>query len=122
MLKDGSPKHVCGGTVSLTARLRLRVCSWFDLSSLRVDALPNFMTSILCYYFNASRTIQQIQLHTATPSLDRMVFPGEKIMFESLPEDLLEIYTYTTSGLQLFQTIACSQLEVLSRTRAELEN
>jgi hypothetical protein len=48
-----------------------------------------------------------------------MVFPGEKIMFESLPEDRLEIYTYTKSGLQLFQTIACSQLEVLPRTKSK---
>ena len=80
------------------------------------------MTSILCYYTNASNQLQQIRLrHSSDLSLDRMVFPGEKIIFEALPEGLLEIYTYTTTGLQLFQTIACLQLQVLQRQQAELE-
>jgi hypothetical protein len=90
------------------------------LSSLRVDPPTHFMTLLLCYYINASRSIQQIR-YVSDESLDRIVFPGEKIMFESLPESLLEIYTYTTTGLQLFQTIACSQLQVKARSRAELE-
>lgn len=42
-------------------------------------------------------------------------------MFEALPEELLEIYTYTATGLQLLQTTACEQLQVLQRYSAELE-
>jgi len=80
------------------------------------------MTSILCYYTNQSRLIQQIRLEkNPHSSLDRIVFPGEKFMFEALPEGLLEIYTYTATGLQLLQTIACEQLQVLQRYSAELE-
>ncbi|BAU09646.1 hypothetical protein LEP3755_01170 [Leptolyngbya sp. NIES-3755] len=80
------------------------------------------MTSILCYYSNQSRLIQQIRLQTNPhSSLDRIVFPGEKFIFEALPEGLLEIYTYTATGLQLLQTIACEQLQVLQRYSAELE-
>ena len=61
------------------------------------------MTSILCYYINASSQLQQIRLQKNEHSaLDRMVFPGEKLIFEALPEALLEIYTYTTTGSQLF--------------------
>ncbi|MBE9010469.1 DUF1830 domain-containing protein [Pseudanabaenaceae cyanobacterium LEGE 13415] len=72
------------------------------------------MPSILCYYINHSKAIQHIKLQkTAQLSLDRIVFPGEKFIFEALPEGLLEIYTYTASGLQLLQTTACEQLQVL---------
>lgn len=78
------------------------------------------MTSILCYYTNRSKAVQQIRLQKDS-SLDRIVFPGEKFMFEALPEGLLEIYTYTATGLQLLQTIACEQLQVLQRYSAELE-
>lgn len=86
------------------------------------DAPLWFMTSILCYYINRSRFIQQVRLQqNPYLSLDRIVFPGEKLMFEGLPEELLEIYTYTASGLQLLQTIACEQLQVLHRQQAELE-
>lgn len=80
------------------------------------------MTSILCYYTNRSNSIQQVQLQTNPQlSLDRIVFPGEKFMFEALPEGLLEIYTCTATGLHLLQTIACEQLQVLQRYSAELE-
>lgn len=80
------------------------------------------MTSILCYYTNASRQLQQIRLQeNADLSLDRIVFPGEKFIFEALPEGALEIYTYTATGLQLLQTIACPRLQVLQRQQAELE-
>ncbi|MGG6266103.1 DUF1830 domain-containing protein [Leptolyngbya sp. AN03gr2] len=80
------------------------------------------MTSILCYYTNQSQRIQQIRLQN-NPHLilDRIVFPGEKFMFEALPEGLLEIYTCTATGLQLLQTIACERLQVLQRYSAELE-
>ncbi|BAY57327.1 hypothetical protein NIES2135_41920 [Leptolyngbya boryana NIES-2135] len=89
----------------------------FDCPLYGCDPPITFMTSILCYYINTSHSIQQIRLHTTQLALDRMVFPSEKIVFESLPEERLEIYTYTENGLQLFQSIACSQLEVLSRTK-----
>lgn len=80
------------------------------------------MTSILCYYTNSTRYIQQIRLQQNPHlSLDRLVFPGEKFIFEALPEGALEIYTYTASGLQLLQTIACLRLQVLQRQQAELE-
>ncbi|MBW4527679.1 MAG: DUF1830 domain-containing protein [Phormidium tanganyikae FI6-MK23] len=81
------------------------------------------MTSILCYYTNTSPQIQQIHLEKNSHlSLDRIVFPGEKFIFESLPEGLLEIYTYTATGLQLLQTIGCLRLQVHQRHSAELEN
>lgn len=80
------------------------------------------MTSILCYYTNSSKQLQTIKLQNNPHlSLDRIVFPGEKFIFEALPEGLLEIYTFTATGLQLLQTIACSRLEVLQRPQAELE-
>ncbi len=80
------------------------------------------MTSILCYYTNASSQLQQIRLQgNAHLLLDRIVFPGEKFIFEALPEGALEIYTYGATGLQLLQTIACQRLQVLQRQQAELE-
>ncbi|HTL90040.1 MAG TPA: DUF1830 domain-containing protein [Leptolyngbya sp.] len=80
------------------------------------------MTSISCYYTNASSQLQQIRLQNSDRmDFDRMVFPGEKFIFEALPEGWLEIHTHTTTGLQLFQTIACLRLQVLQRQQAELE-
>ncbi|MBD2081058.1 DUF1830 domain-containing protein [Leptolyngbya sp. FACHB-17] len=80
------------------------------------------MAPILCYYINSTRQLQQIWLQNNPDlSLDRIVFPGEKFIFEALPEGLLEIYTFTATGLQLLQTIACPHLQVLQRLPAELE-
>ena len=66
---------------------------------------------ILCFYVNATRKLQLARLQGES-SFERLVFPSEKFMFEALPEGVLEIYTYTTSGITLLENVVCRDLQV----------
>ncbi len=67
--------------------------------------------SILCFYQNSTGKLQLARVQSQ-PSLERLVFPGEKFMFEALPDGVLEIYTYTTSGMTLLKNVICQDLQV----------
>lgn len=71
------------------------------------------MTSnpILCFYANVTGKLQLARVQTQ-PCFERLVFPNEKFMFEALPEGILEIYTYTTSGITLLKNVVCQDLQV----------
>lgn len=66
--------------------------------------------SILCFYKNSTRKLQLVRLPQS--SFERLVFPGEKFMFEALPDGSLEIYTYTTTGISLLEKLVCQDLQV----------
>jgi hypothetical protein len=67
--------------------------------------------SILCFYHNPTGKLQLARL-LCQSSFERLVFPGEKFMFEALPEGTLEIYTYTKSGISLLENVVCQDLQV----------
>lgn len=72
--------------------------------------------SILCCYVNTKETLQVARIfHPMQGASEKIVFPGQKILFETLPEALLRIYTYSrTNGVMLLQEIPCGQLQVQS--------
>lgn len=49
---------------------------------------------ILCYYFNASSQTQIVRVTNITNwHFDRVIFPGQRLMFHAPPAATLEIHT-----------------------------
>jgi len=79
-----------------------------------LDPLPsNNQDHILCCYVNATSHIQIARI-TNIPSwyFERVVFPGQRLVFEALPEALLEIHTGMMASAILSDTIPCDRLSV----------
>jgi hypothetical protein len=70
-------------------------------------------TPILCSYVNPSRQIQIVRI-TNRPNafFERTVFPGQRIVFETLPTAQLEIHTGMMASAILSDTILCDLLQV----------
>jgi hypothetical protein len=80
-----------------------------------LDPLPNDNNNnaILCCYVNATSQIQVARI-TNIPNwyFERVVFPGQRLVFEALPSALLEIHTGMMASAILSDTISCKQLSV----------
>ena len=63
-----------------------------------------------CFYINASDRVQVVRL-TGSPHIDleRVIFPGQRLMFEAPLEAVLEVYAGEEEG-ELQQSLACSDL------------
>ena len=76
---------------------------------------------ILCCYANVTNQIQMVRLtNTANFDLERIIFPGQRLMFESLLNAQLEIYKLTTSTPILLDKITCKWLRVDEKNSLEL--
>lgn len=79
-----------------------------------LDPLPSDKKDhILCCYVNATSQIQIARI-TNIPNwyFERVVFPGQRLVFEALPEALLEIHTGMMASAILSDTIPCDRLQV----------
>lgn len=79
-----------------------------------IDPLPfNHGNRIFCCYVNATSKIQVARV-TNIPNwyFERVVFPGQRLLFESLSEAQLEIHTGMMASAILSDTIPCSRLQV----------
>lgn len=78
------------------------------------DPLPtNSADSIVCCYVNATNRIQVARI-TNIPNwyFERVVFPGQRLIFEALSESLLEIHCGMMASAILADTIPCDRLQV----------
>jgi hypothetical protein len=77
---------------------------FYSMLSFRTDR-------ILCYYFNATSKIQIIR-SGQSPNwyFNRVVFPKERLLFEALPDAVLEIYEDTENTIK--DSISCAYLRV----------
>lgn len=68
---------------------------------------------ILCCYVNATSKIQIARI-TNVPNwyFERVVFPGQRLVFETLEEAQLEIHTGMMASAILSDTIACDRLKL----------
>lgn len=84
-----------------------------------LDAIPhNENDAILCCYVNATSQIQIARItNISNWYFERVVFPGQRLVFEALPEALLEIHSGMMASAILSDTIPCKRLSV-----TELEN
>lgn len=68
---------------------------------------------ILCCYVNATSKIQIARI-TNIPNwyFERVVFPGQRLVFEGFPEALLEIHTGMMASAILSDKIPCHRLAI----------
>jgi hypothetical protein len=80
-----------------------------------LDSLPPDCsdTSIVCCYVNATNKIQIARI-TNIPNwyFERVVFPGQRLIFEALSHAQLEIHTGMMASAILSDTIPCTRLLV----------
>ena len=77
-----------------------------------IDPLPNDQNNrILCCYVNATSQIQIARITNITNwYFERVVFPGQRLVFETEPTGILEIHTGMMASAILSDTIPCSKL------------
>ncbi len=79
-----------------------------------LDSIPEGQDNcLLCSYINATSQIQIARI-TNIPNwyFERVVFPGQRLVFEALPEALVEIHTGMMASAILSDTIPCHRLQV----------
>ncbi|BAZ46711.1 hypothetical protein NIES4102_37510 [Chondrocystis sp. NIES-4102] len=77
-----------------------------------LDPLPNDKNgSILCCYVNATSQIQIARI-TNVPNwyFERVVFPGQRLVFEADEKAILEIHSGMMASAILSDTIPCQKL------------
>lgn len=79
-----------------------------------LDPVPSQPSEhILCCYVNATSSIQVARI-TNVPNwyFERVVFPGQRLIFEALPNAILEIHSGMMASAILSDQISCSRLVV----------
>lgn len=70
-------------------------------------------TAILCCYVNSTSQIQVSRISNIEGwYFERIVFPGQRLLFEAPLEAQLEIYTGELASAILSERIACERLQV----------
>jgi len=80
-----------------------------------LDSLPaEDIGRILCHYVNATNQIQIARI-ADIPNwyFERVVFPGQHLLFEALPLARLEIHTAQHPSTILSERIPCFRLRVI---------
>ncbi len=79
-----------------------------------IDHIPTDQSeSILCCYVNATSKMQIVRITNIHDwYFERVVFPGQRLMFETLPQGQLEIHTGMMASAILSDTISCARLAV----------
>jgi len=68
---------------------------------------------MLCCYVNATSKIQVARITNVEDwYFERVVFPGQRLIFEALPTALLEIHTGMMASAILSDSIPCSRLQI----------
>ena len=67
--------------------------------------------SLLCSYINATSEIQVARITNIDNwYFERVVFPGQRLLFEAVSDAMLEIHTGMMATAILTDTISCEQL------------
>lgn len=86
-----------------------------------LDPIPNGpQSALLCCYVNATSQIQVARI-TNIPNwyFERVVFPGQRLVFEALPTAQLEIHTGMMASSIISDTISCDQLSITEESQPE---
>lgn len=89
-----------------------------------LDPLPGGQANfLLCCYVNASSHIQIARI-TNIPNwyFERVVFPGQRLVFEALSQAQLEIHTGMMASSILSDTIPCERLCIADEMDDDLED
>ncbi len=87
---------------------------FFTIMTQILDAIPDDQNDILlCCYVNATSQIQIARITNIDNwYFERVVFPGQRLMFETLPQALLEIHSGMMASAILSDTIPCTRLSI----------
>jgi hypothetical protein len=79
-----------------------------------LNRLPDkYGLNILCSYKNKTSTVQIIRITNISYwYFERVVFPGELLLFEAFPEAVLEIYSSDNITIILRDRFLCERLKV----------
>jgi len=78
-----------------------------------LDGLPPVPTSLTCSYVNRTGSLQIVRITNIDGwYFERVVFPGQTIIFCAAQEAVLEVYTGSHATCLLADSIPCAQLEV----------
>lgn len=70
-------------------------------------------SSILCYYINQTQNVQVVRFaNVSTSTFERVVFVGQRLMFEAETAHQLAVYTWVGNEPTLHNIIPCSSLQV----------
>jgi len=77
------------------------------------DPLPPNTDRITCLYVNATSKVQIVRI-TNIPNwyFERVVFPGQQLIFTAVPASLLEVHTGAMASSILSDTIPCQELVI----------
>jgi hypothetical protein len=83
---------------------------------------PQHSGEILCCYVNATSKIQVARISNI-PNwyFERVIFPGQRLVFETPQEALMEIHTGTIASQILSDTIPCDRLAISEPNEHELD-
>jgi hypothetical protein len=82
------------------------------LSLLATEFSSKEYNYILCYYVNDTSHNQMIRVMSGIKChFERIVFSGERLLFEALPNSCLEVYLSEIDGT-LFGKIDCKSLQI----------
>lgn len=90
-----------------------------------IDSLPLHYEDrrLTCCYVNATSSIQVARITNIDNwYFERVVFPGQRLMFEAVPHACLEIHTGMMASAILTDTIVCASLAVQENNVATLES
>ncbi|WP_427161086.1 DUF1830 domain-containing protein [Aliinostoc sp. HNIBRCY26] len=83
---------------------------------------PEQLGKVLCCYINATSKIQVARI-TNIPNwyFERVVFPGQRLVFEAPLDAHMEIHTGMMASAILSDTIPCDRLAVIEHSNSELD-
>ena len=75
------------------------------------------VAGMLCYYANNTKRNQLIRVTSeGNITLEKIVFPRQRFLFEAMPESQLEIYYSQGENPKVAQIIPCQNLKVYCPT------
>ncbi|KGF72785.1 hypothetical protein DO97_04655 [Neosynechococcus sphagnicola sy1] len=88
-----------------------------------LDPLPSSDAGqLLCCYVNATNKIQVVRItNVVNWYFERVVFPGQRLVFEAAPDAQLEIHSGMMASSILSDTIPCDRLCMYDELNASLE-
>ena len=88
-----------------------------------LDPIPTGQrNALLCCYVNATNQIQVARItNIENWYFERVVFPGQRLVFEALPKAQLEIHTGMMASAILSDTIPCERLCISDGSDDEIE-
>ncbi|NER81161.1 MAG: DUF1830 domain-containing protein [Leptolyngbya sp. SIO1D8] len=84
-----------------------------------LDPLPQGSSGhITCYYVNRAEGLQIVRIANVPGwYFERVVFPGQRLIFHALPEALLEIHGSEIATSILIDQIPCTRLRCIEPTQ-----